>query len=146
MLVTQLQLLFFKFYFKTSCEIFENTDICSVSWKTVTDIESMGSVTDIYTVSMSGWQRLELWQTRNQYRCVYRLHSPAQKETERKIKVSCVPKYYATKAYLGNKRRTPHILILGTRRRWVVSFTFQSPYTQWITPPPPTHTLQALTG
>jgi len=42
----------------------------------------------------------------------------------------CLTKRHATKTYWGSGAITPRILDLGTRRRWVVSFTPRPLYLQ----------------
>jgi hypothetical protein len=48
-----------------------------------------------------------------------------------KVKLSlCLTKHHAMKAYRGNEGIAPRILDLGTRWRWVVSFTVRPLYPQ----------------
>jgi len=52
-----------------------------------------------------------------------------------KVKLSlCLPKHHAMKTYWGSWGIAPHILDLGIRWRWVVSFTPRSFYSQGKSP------------
>jgi hypothetical protein len=55
---------------------------------------------------------------------------PVLNEAPRHEYIHCLIKHHAMKAYWGSGGIAPHILDLGTRWRWVVSFTLRPLYPQ----------------
>jgi hypothetical protein len=62
------------------------------------------------------------WQRRVNYVLLPRIEPPSSRVYKRKVSL-CLTKHNAMKTYWGSGDIAPLILVLGTRCRWVVSFT-----------------------
>jgi len=83
------------------------------------------------TMSVTSFWCSSIWRNSDLNWCVRTLNCIAERLLKLKVKLSlCLTKHHAMKTDWGSGGIAPRILDLGARRRWVVSFTPRSLYSQ----------------